>query len=109
MRSVKIGDFIRIRIAVTYQDNNNPVDLTDCTAFTQMRKSPGDELSAEGTVTIDAENGIITVYYSSDKTANLAPGNYGFDVRLVSQGDAKTIYEEQLKFITPYTVIETED
>lgn len=106
MRSLKTGDSLRVRIEVTYKGTKDPVDLTDCTGFTQMRIAPGSELIAEGTVTIDAVNGLITAYYSSDKTANLVPGNYGFDVRLVSQGDVKTIYEEQVKFTLPYTVIE---
>ena len=108
MRYIKTGDFLRVRISVTYQKTKTPVDLTGCSAFSQMRKTPGDELMAEGTVTIDAENGLITVYYASDQTENLEPGTYGYDVRFVSDDEVKTIYEEQLKFTAPYTEMNTE-
>ena len=105
MRSIKIGDFLRVRISITYIGTKEPVDLTGCSAFTQMRVFPDGELIAEGIASIDAENGLVSAYFSSDQTKNITPGDYGFDIRLVSQDDVKTIYTEQIKFIVPYTMI----
>ena len=104
--TIKQGDTLRRHISFRYIGTNTPVDLTGVTAYSQLRVVPKGALKAEGTVTIDAGQGVITVTYSPAQTAVLEAGNYGFDVRIMSEGDVKTIYTKAVKIIDPYTELE---
>lgn len=99
------GDTLRRNIVLTY-DNDSPVSLTGCEAFSQLRSWPGEELQAEAECVIDAALGRITVTYSADQTAALDPGDYGYDIRITSEGDVRTIWSERISIVVPYTEVE---
>ena len=100
---IRQGDTFRKRIAFTHAGTTNPIDLTGYTAFAQLRQKPGEELKAEAEAIVDAEIGRVTVIFSAADTAALEPGEYGYDIRLVSNDDTRTIFSEIVKIIKPYT------
>lgn len=102
----KQGDTIRRSVKLKYAGTGNPVNLTGCEAFAQMRKTPGGDLAASAACLIDAALGRITVTFTGAQTAALDPGVYGYDIRLSSEGDTVTLYEEQVSIVLPYTEIE---
>lgn len=104
--TVKQGDTLRKRLLFKYVGTNTPVDLTGVAGYSQMRVMPKGPLMAEGMVTIDAPMGAITVLYDASQTKGLAAGNYGFDVRIESEGDVKTIYTKNVKIVDPFTELE---
>lgn len=104
-RIVKQGDTIRKYIKFVYKGSGDPVDLTECVIYSNMRSLPDKELKARGTGKIDELNGLIWVTYTSEQTSELPEGNYGYDIRLESQGDVITIYEEQFSIVKPYTFL----
>lgn len=95
------GDTFRRKLSLTYKDSGNPVDLTGCTAYCQVRRSPGQELLITATPTIDGGNIFVTL--SKEQTAALEPGEYGFDIRLECNSDRRTLYTEWLSVILPFT------
>lgn len=103
---VKQGDTLRKHILFKYVGTDTPVDLTGVVGYSQLRAVPKGPLKAEGTVAIDASNGSIIVTYSASQTSELEAGDYGFDVRLESEGDVKTVYTKYVKIIDPYTELE---
>lgn len=106
---VKQGDILRRDISLTYKKTHAVVDLTGCTAYSHLRTKPGNELLLEGDCSIDTETGIVTVIYSSDQIQTLEAGDYGFDVRLVLDDQAKTIYTERFSLVIPYTDLSPEE
>ena len=100
---LKQGDTLRRRISLKYIGNNAPVNLAGCTGYSQLRQQPGGDLIANGTVTLGGADGTVVVVYSKTQTASLQLGDYGFDVRLESDGDRRTIYTENIKVVKPYT------
>ena len=64
---IKIGQTFRRQLALTYVDDNTPVDLTGCEAFCQMRDYPGGNLAATAVCTLDyalGRGGFAAVYVS---------------------------------------------
>ena len=106
---VKQGDMIRRDITLTYKKTHAVVDLTGCTAYSHLKTKPGNELLLVGTCSIDLETGTVTVIYDSDQIQTLAEGDYGFDVRLVLDGQKKTIDTERFSLVIPYTDLSPED
>lgn len=104
--TLKQGDTLRRRISLKYIGTNAPVDLTGCHAYSQLRTHPGGQLKADGTVTIDTAQGVIVTLFTSAQTGELEPADYGFDIRLESEGDVKTIYERGIRLVKPYTELE---
>ena len=93
-------------VKMTYRKTGSPVNLTGCTAYSQMRREPNSELIATGSCVIDAVNGRITVTYDSTVTANIPLGEYGYDIWLVPNGDEsekRPIWTERVKVIGRYT------
>ena len=91
-------------IKMTYKKTGAPVDLTGCTAYSQMRREPNDELIATGNCEIDTKGGRITVTYDSATTANIPLGEYGYDVWLViSESEKRPIWTEKVQVIGRYT------
>ena len=91
-------------IKLTYKKTGAPVDLTGCTAYSQMRREPNDELIATGNCVIDTKGGRITVTYDSATTANIPLGEYGYDVWLVINANEKRpIWTEKVQVIGRYT------
>lgn len=103
---VKQGDTLRKRLLFKYVGTNTPVDLTGVSGYSQLRVIPKGPLKAEGEVAIDAVLGAITVTYTAAQTAELQAGEYGFDVRIESEGDVKTVYTKGVKIVDPYTELE---
>lgn len=101
--TVNQGDTIRKRLLFKYVGTNSPVDLTGVVGYSQLRAVPKGPLKAVGNVLIDASLGAITITYTSAQTAELDAGDYGFDVRLESEGDVRTIYKKAVKIIDPFT------
>lgn len=103
---IRQGDTFRKRIAFTHAGTTNPVDLTGYTAYSQLRTKPGEELKAEAEAIVDPELGRVTVIFSAADTAALEPGEYGYDIRLESADDIRTIFMETVKIVKPYTELE---
>ena len=102
-RFVKQGDTLSRDISLRYKKTNVVVDLTGCEAYSQLRTKPGEELKLEGVTSINTETGTISVVYSAEQMETLAPGDYGFDVRLELDGERKTVYTERFTLAKPYT------
>ena len=127
MRVYRQGDTIRFGVKLAQKGTGDPTNLTGCTAFSQMRKYPEGELIAEGTPYINVPLGIVGIEYTKDQTAQLEPGEYGYDIRMKSEWgvnrqfpdayipddpgrragtDVITLYSTRIKIIPPYTVLE---
>ena len=106
---IRQGDTLSREISLKYKKTLTVVDLTGCTAFSQLRKKPGDELCLEGTCSINTETGVVTVEYTADQIQTLEFGDYGFDVRLVLDDQKKTIYTERFTLVIPYTDLSPEE
>ena len=52
---IKKGESFRKVIRMKYADSGIPVDLSECTAFSQMRTEPGGMLIETGACTIEAD------------------------------------------------------
>ena len=107
-RVVKQGDTLSRDISLRYKKTNAVVDLTGCTAYSQLRTKPGEELKLEGVTSINTETGTISVAYSADQMETLDPGDYGFDVRLELDNERKTVYTERFTLVKPYTELSDE-
>jgi hypothetical protein len=109
MNIVKQGDTLSRNIALRYKKTHAVVDLTGCTAYSQLRTKPGEELMLEGVTSINTETGTVSVVYSADQVETLDPGDYGFDVRLELGTERKTIYTERFTLVKPYTELGDDD
>jgi hypothetical protein len=68
-------------------EDGDPVDLTGCTAASQIRPAPNsEELTKTITCTVDGAEGTITMSLSSADTAALIPGNYAYDLQVTDGG-----------------------
>ena len=126
MKTYKQGDTIRKVVKFTYKGTGEPVNLMNCTAFSQMRNADG-ELVAEASPSVDVANGLVIVEYTTKQTAALEPGGYGYDIRLKSEWrrsiseiegytindpvtqsgkDVLTIFSTKIKIEEPYTEME---
>ena len=127
MKVYRQGDTIRLGVKLAYKGTGSPVNLEGCTAYSQMRKYPGEELIAQGIPYINVPLGLISVEYTKDQTAQLEPGEYGFDIRMKSEWSAShpfpdgytpddpdrrsgtdiiTLYSTRIKIIKAYTELE---
>lgn len=106
MQIYKQGDTIRQYVKIAFKGTGAPVNLAGCMAYSQMRKLPEDELIADGAISIDAPNGLVSATYTPAQTINLMPGVYGFDIRMKSQGDVITLITKQITIKKPYTEME---
>ena len=97
-------DYTKV-LQMQYADTKAPVDLTDITAFSEMRSKPGATPYLAASCTVDASNGVIRVYYSSAQTASLEEGEYGFDVWIIEDGKKHPIYTTRVQIVKPYTVL----
>ena len=81
------------------------IDLSGCTAYSQMRDKPGGSVIKTATCSIDDTAGRVTVLWTSDKTASLEAGTYYFDVWLKSGDDQKPFTTEEVEIIPTITEI----
>lgn len=91
-------------IHLQYADTGEPLDLTGCSVYSQMRDRPNGTLKATGICTMTAASGDIWVRYSAAATLEIEPGEYGFDVWLVD-GNNKNhpIYSTRVQIAGRYT------
>lgn len=87
-----------------YADTGEPLDLTGCSVYSQMRDKPNGTLKANGICTMTAASGDIWVRYPASSTVTLPVGEYGFDVWLVDS-DSKNhpIYTTRVVIEGRYT------
>ena len=100
---IKKGESFRKVIRMKYADSGIPVDLSECTAFSQMRTAPGGVLIDTGACTIEADTGSIYVLYNAERTNEMNEGHYGYDVWLVKGSERKPIYTELVDVVDRYT------
>ena len=100
---IKKGESFRKVIRMKYADTGIPVDLSECTAFSQMRTAPGGMLIDTGACTIEADTGSIYVLFSAERTNEMNEGHYGYDVWLVKGSERKPIYTELVDIVDRYT------
>ena len=100
---VKKGDTFRRVLSLTYDQTGTSVDLSGCTAYSQLRAEPENEVLADATTAIDTSLGQITVTYTADQIDALEPGEYGYDVRITKDNDVLTVWTERISVFLPYT------
>ena len=100
---IKKGETFRKVIRMKYADTGIPVDLSECTAFSQMRTAPGGVLIDTGACTIEADTGSIYVLFNAERTNEMNEGHYGYDVWLVKGSERKPIYTELVDIVDRYT------
>lgn len=81
--TVKRGDTWNIQF--DWKNNNNPIDLTGCTAKMQIRDK-ADALQTTVTtsdhITISGATGIVNVSFPATATASIDPGTYYSDLQI---------------------------
>ena len=100
---IKKGESFRKVIRMKYADSGIPVDLSECTAYCQMRTEPDGMLIETGACTIDTDTGSVYVLFNAEKTDAMNPGHYGYDVWLVKGQERKPIYTELVDVVGRYT------
>lgn len=90
-------------VVLKYSDTGEYVDLTGCHAYCQMRTKPGGDLLATADCTITPQFGRVSASFPSDVTKDITPGDYGFDIWIVSDGTAKPIRTEEVTVVSRYT------
>ena len=105
-RIIKKAETFRRSLRFSNKQTGGTIDLTGCTAYSQMRTKPGGTLLATAVCTIDIPTGTVIVLFDAELTEALPLGEAGYDVWLVCGDDQKPIYTELVTIIDPYTVIE---
>ena len=105
---IKQNETFRVSLKLRDEKSGMTLDLTDCSAYSQMRKKPGDDLIATATCTVNASKGTIDILWTADQTADFPLGTCGFDVWLVFPNDndafeQKVIYTDQIEVVQSYT------
>ena len=95
-------DYIK-RFYFEEADTGEPISLTGVTAYSQLRDKPGGTLKATASCVVDTTDNFITVTYSASQTAELEPGEYGYDVWIVENGLKHPIYTARVAVVAPYT------
>ena len=72
-------------------DEEKPIDLTGFSALMQVRRNLGREMIVElstdnGRIRLGGVEGTITLRLDAEKTAELIPGTYVYDLLLISAG-----------------------
>jgi len=82
--------------SITVKDaENNPLNLTDFTVKSQIRKSYYSSTVIEFDITVEVpEFGVINMELNAEKTSNIRAGRYVYDVNLYDDfGDAIRVFE----------------
>tara|TARA_B100001939_G_C16623370_1_gene480273 strand:- start:46 stop:387 length:342 start_codon:yes stop_codon:yes gene_type:complete len=70
--------------------SNEPLDLSDYTVESQLRKHAGSSTKTDFTTTIvDASDGRIEIGLASSITSSLKPGRYVYDIVITKTGNSK--------------------
>lgn len=87
---------------IYFKSNNNPYNLEEYTAKSQIRPSvESEELIAEIECSIDSNRGIVHLELSKNVTYNIPAGNYFYDLCL-TKDDINTYYLQGRFIITKY-------
>ena len=105
---IKQKETFRVSLKLTDAVSGSALDLTDCTAYSQIRKKPGGDLIATGACAVNAPKGTVDVLWTDMQTAEFPLGTCGFDVWLVFPNDndsydQKAIYTDEISVIQGYT------
>lgn len=96
------GSTFSMRIELKDYFSNDPLDLTDYTARSQIRKNYDSTESKNFVVTIaDAANGNISMSMSSSNTANLKPGRYVYDLEIEDLENVVTRVLQGVAIVSP--------
>ena len=100
---IKRGETFRRSLKLVYAETGTKVDLSDCQVYSQMRTAPAGILISTAACTIKQDIGTIYVMWSAEKTQEMNPGKYGYDVWVVNGDERKPIYTELVEVVDPYT------
>ena len=100
---IKQKETFRRTLKLTDAKSGAVLDLTGVTAYSQMRKKPGDALIATAACTVDASSGSIDVLWTASQTEDFPLGKAGFDVWITYEGEQKSIYTELVEIVQGYT------
>jgi len=103
---IKQAETFRRSLKFTDLKTGAKLDLTGCTAYSQMRNKPGGTLYDSAECTVDTVNAVISALWDKDLTAAWPEGPCGFDIWLVCGGEQKPIYSEECVVAVSYTDIE---
>lgn len=81
--------------------NNNPVDLTGCSAISQFRKSSYSSKYYSFSTSIVANTGVVTLSMSANNTLAIDEGRYQYDVVVTDSHNIKTRVLEGVVTIKP--------
>ncbi len=84
-----------------YDDFNLPWNLTGYTGSAKIRKSYYSSTSVDFTVTVNTNNGTVSLSLTSSTTVNMEQGRYLYDVVITSNGGVKTRVIEGIVTINP--------
>lgn len=102
---IKQSETFRRALKFTNIKSGEIIDLTGCTAYSQMRTEPSGELLAEAECAIDTNNGVVSATWSKEQTATFPVGKAGYDIWLRSGDEQKPIFEEEVIIKQGYTEI----
>lgn len=100
---IKKAETFRRVLVLKDIETDNPADLTECSAYSQMRRSPAGELMGDAECYIDVVQGTIAALWTAEQTAEWGIGQCGFDIWLVCGDEQKPIYTEVCEVIDSYT------
>ena len=103
---IKKAETFRRSLKFTNKRTGGTVDLTGCTAYSQMRDVPGGTVLATAECTIVPTDGTVNVLFDKTVTADLPLGDAGYDVWLVCDDEQKPIFTEEVTIIDSYTEVE---
>lgn len=108
MLTKKIGDTFRKVIKLTDAETGRVVNLTGYAAYADIKAdaNPSTAVTASAACTVDAALGRVTAAWTDEQTALITPGNYVYDIRVVSgDGEVTTIFGEPVRFVYAVTEI----
>jgi hypothetical protein len=82
-------------------DNGDIVNLTGFTGAAQMRKHYTSSAQTAFTVSIDADNGQVTLAMNAATSATLSAGRYVYDCELTSSSNVVSRLVEGIVTVTP--------
>jgi hypothetical protein len=95
------GSYYSIALELT-TPNGQPIDLTDYTVFSQMRKSGSSSVGYDIDVDIiDSSNGKIRVMFTADVTSEMPAGRYFYDVVIKDDANDRLRVMEGIVTLTP--------
>ncbi len=100
---IKRGETFRRSLKLTYAETGEKVDLSDCTAYCQMRTAPGGTLIGTAACSIMQDFGTVYALWTSENTQAMPTGKYGYDIWLVNGDERKPIYTELVEVVDRYT------